>query len=357
MTAAATTHANDAFSGLVGQQRAIAELRAALASPGHAYLFVGPAGVGKHLAARVFAGELLALGLDDAAAERSRRLAREGHHPDLTIVERTGATVVAAQAEEIVRTASLSPVEGDRKVLLLPDFHLVEAAAAPKLLKTIEEPPAGTHFVILAEDISPDLITIASRCNRIDFSALSEAEVTEALLASGVDLSAAERAAQSARGNLERARLLATDPNIENRRQAWRGVPGTLDGTGSQAAALVDELLELITDAQLPLGERHDKELVALAEREEEMGTRGSGRKDLETRQKREARRHRTDELRFGLAELAAVYRDRLGAGDHRSANALHALDAITEAERALIRNPNETLMLQALLIRLGRLL
>jgi len=345
------------WADVIGQDQSLAELKAGTENPVHAYLLVGPAGVGKRAAARAFGAALLSEGLDEADAARCIGLAKAGLHPDLTEIDRTGSTVVAAQAEEIVRLASLSPVEGNRKVILASDFHLVEAAAAPKLLKTIEEPPPGTFFLILAEDVPPDLVTIASRCVRIDFGALPVDVIADMLVAEGVGEQTANEAAASARGSLERARLLATDPQVSNRRQAWRDVPGSLDGTGARAAALVDELLAMIDDAQLPLTEAHDRDLADLTAQEEERGARGSGRKDIEARHKREARRHRNDELRFGLGELAGSYRAMMVQGDPRQvARGVGALDVIVATQRALIRNPNETLLLQSLFLKLSRL-
>ena len=103
---------------------------------------------------------------------RHRRLAVAEQHPDLHVVERTGAAIPIEAAREIVRRASLSPAEGDRKVMVLDEFHLVSPAAAATLLKTIEEPPPGTYFVVLADEVTPDLVTIASRCVRVDFPPL-----------------------------------------------------------------------------------------------------------------------------------------------------------------------------------------
>src|SRR5205085_2062514 len=86
---------------------------------------------------------------------------------------------------EITRLAVRSPVQSARKVLVLVDFHLV-AEAGPALLKTIEEPPASTVFVILAEHVPSELVTIASRCCRVDFGPLAPERVAAALEAEGV---------------------------------------------------------------------------------------------------------------------------------------------------------------------------
>ncbi|HMK10411.1 MAG TPA: hypothetical protein VK461_02385, partial [Acidimicrobiales bacterium] len=284
---------------------------------------------------------------DDSAARR----ALAGTHPDLIVVEREGASISAKQADDIVRAASLSPLEGDRKVLVLDEFHLMTAAVAPKLLKTIEEPPPATIFVVLADDVPPELVTIASRCVRVDFGPVPVDLVEATLAAEGVAAAAARLAASAAGGDLDRARLLATDPGLATRRQAWHDIPHRLDGHGATVAAIVDELLRLIDDAAEPLVARQKEEADRLKERIEQSGERGSGRKELEDRHKREQRRHRTDELRFGLSTLAGSYRDRLVAGGGRAD--ARAVDLIQNLLEELIRNPNETLQLQALLLQL----
>jgi DNA polymerase-3 subunit delta' len=94
----------------------------------------------------------------------------------------------------------------------------------------------------------------------------------------------------------------------------------------------------------------HERETEDLAEQEEAYGTRGSGRRQQDERHRREVRRFRDDELRFGLATLARRYRD-LAVGGRSSA--MDATSAITEVGGELVRNPNEALLLQALFLRL----
>jgi DNA polymerase-3 subunit delta' len=242
-------------------------------------------------------------------------------------------------------------VEGQRKVLILDEFHLMTAAVAPKLLKTIEEPPPSTVFVVLADDVPPELVTIASRCVRIDFGPVPEALIESTLEAEGAEPSDARLAAAAAGGDLDRARLLVADSGLAARRAAWHEIPRRLDGNGATVFTIVSELLALIEQAAEPLTERQALEEVALETRIKEMGERGSGRKELEDRHKRELRRHRTDEIRFGLATLAGAYRDRLVAGGGRE-DAL-AVARIHELLDDWLRNPNETLQLQALLLQL----
>jgi DNA polymerase-3 subunit delta' len=209
-------------------------------------------------------------------------------------------------------------------------------------------------FVLTAEDVPPEIITIASRCVRIDLDPLPATLVAERLVAEGVDEATAADAARAAGGDLGRARLLATDPRLALRRQAWWSVPDALDDTGATVARLVAELRAHVDDAQAALDARHDRELSELDERAARFGERGSGRGDLVARQKREVRRHRTDEVRFGLATLAARYRDEAAIGE-RPAECVTAVDAIQDAAEALLHNPNEALLLQALFLRLPR--
>jgi DNA polymerase-3 subunit delta' len=271
-------------------------------------------------------------------------------------IVRVGASISAEQAEEIVRGAALSPVEGDRKVMVLHEFHLVAPPAAARLLKTIEEPPARTLFVVLADQQTPELVTIASRCVRVPFRPLDEATIRDALMGEGVTADEATTAARAAAGDLDRARILAADPNLRRRREAFASVPTRLDGTGARVLDLVDELLGLIEDAAQPLKDRQQAEAEALDERAKIFGERGSGRRSLEERHTRELRRHRADELRYGLAAIAGVYRDALVAGHARPEQMADASRRVHRAIEAVERNPNEPLLLQALLLDLPAL-
>jgi len=346
-------HDTELWSEIVGQPAGVQQLRAASASPVHAYLIVGPEGSGKRAAARAFAGDLLAAGLDGEAAERARRLAGAEAHPAMMVVERDGASIAVAQADEIVRQASLAPAEGAVQVVVLVDFHLV-GTAAPKLLKSIEEPPPTTVFVVLAEEVTPALVTIASRCVTVEFAAVAESVLAERLLADGVDAEHARVAASGAGGSLSRARLLARDPAAAARRAAWYDAADRLDGTGATACVVADELMESIEGVLAPLGVLQAEELARFTEGFERAGIepRKSDLKRLEDRHKREQRRVRVDELRSGLATLLSSYRDRLaGGGSHE--DFLSAADAVQVLCDGLAFNPNEGLQLRSVLVQL----
>ena len=341
--------ARSVFDTVIGQRDTIELLRSAAGAPTHAYLFLGPAGATKHEAARAFAAVLIG-GTEDADG-RDSRLALASEHPDIREVERVGASISAEQAREIVRLAALAPVESSRKVLILHEFHLVRPEAAAVLLKTLEEPPPSTTFVILAEFITSELITIASRCTRVEFHAIDAQQIADQLVMEGVDPDSALEAAEASGGNLVRARVLASDPDLALRRRAFATAPSILDGTGATVMRLSDELLGLAESATAPLTARHAEEVAAVNARIAQFGERGSGAKALEERHKRETRRYRIDALRDGLAQMTATYRDAMLAGTMaRPAAAAEAVTRLHEAIAALDRNPNEALLMQALL-------
>lgn len=349
---------NDPWAAVVGQPDAARRLALASDQPVHAYMFVGPRGAGKRQAAGVFGGEVLAAA-DPEGADRHRRLAAGLIHPDIVIFApsgnalRLGSSTDPGEIPAIIKEASRSPTEGTRKIVVVDQFQTAEAAASSALLKLVEEPPDSTIFVLLATDVPPHQITIESRCTRVDFAALSAADIAAVLV--DEELADAERAevvAAAANGDLSRARVLVLDDRLAARRDAWWSVPDRLDGTGAAAAAMVEELRMMIDDAATARVARHREELVVLEEREERLGARGSGRREMETRHKRELRQYRTDEVRFGLATLARRYRETIASGDPRQ-GPLDAVDRIRDTAEALIRNPTETLLLQALFVRL----
>jgi DNA polymerase III subunit delta' len=346
------------WTSVVGQSAAVDLLRSAAQQPIHAYLFVGPAGSGRRQAARAFGASLLCPNGGCGDCNICVRAVAE-IHPDLLVVEREGASISVDQAREIIRLATRSPVEGARKVLVLTDFHLV-TNAGPTLLKIIEEPPPSTVFVVLAEQVTNELVTIASRCVQVVFAPVSGALVISTLIDEGVDPEAAERAARAAGGRLDRARLLANDPQLATRFSFWQTIPKRLDGTGAAVSVIASEAIGLVDGAAVgPLEAQQAAETKALEERIELTGGRGSAglKKELVDRHKRELKRLRDDELRFGFTALQHAFHERatdasLGHGDVRFA--IGAVQRIAEANEQLIRNPNVALLLQALLLDLS---
>jgi DNA polymerase-3 subunit delta' len=351
-----STHA-PVLDRVIGQPGAVALLRGSVPRPVHAYLFLGPPGTGRLDAAVAFAAALICpdggCGVCIACTEVLAR-----RHPDLAVIEREGASISVSQAHEVARTALRTPRSGAYQVLVLVDFHLV-GSAAPALLKTIEEPPDTTVIIVIAESIPRPFVTIASRCLQVAFDPLSDSAIVEVLLGEGVDPATASSVAGASTGRLDRARLLAVDEGFAARLERWRTVPGRLDGTGARVVELVDELRAAADEPVEVVRVLQAAELAQLAAVAEQRGDRGiPGRQAIDDRHKREQRRVRTDELRAGMATLAATYRERLlgpEVSSQRLAGTLGALETINDASSRLGRNVNEPMLLQWLLLRLDR--
>jgi len=363
IAAPARTAAAELFGDVVGQEAAVAALRAAAGAPVHAYLLRGAPGNGAMSAARAFAAALLCPD-GGCGGCRTCRSALAGSHPDLHIVTRSGATLSVDDVHRAVQVAQRRPLEAARQVVILTDVHL-GARAAPALLKTLEEPPGSTVFVLLADELPPELATVASRCVQVPFPPVARDVLVRWLVGRGVTSDVATVVADSSGGNLERARVMIEDPEVAVRAALWSSVPERLNGTGVVAAELVRSLLASAERAVEPLRADHAREIERLTEEAAAYGEKAlPGRKEITERHQREERRWRTDALRAGLGALARAYRDQMaieaagtgaGAGVHAKA-AAEAVRLITEAARALPRNPQETVLLQSLLVRLGSL-
>jgi DNA polymerase-3 subunit delta' len=347
---------------LVGQPRAIEALQRAIARPVHAYLLVGPTGSGIEDAARCLAVGLIG-GEGD---ERAEQLVFRRMHPDVVEVEPEGTFFLARQADDVIEEASRAPVEGTRKVIILREIERMNETSSNRLLKTFEEPPGETVFVLTTSMPDEVLPTIRSRCQRIDFEPVVAAELEAVLRSEGVDAEQATLAAELSGGQLARARALAGP--MARVRRAFAAVPAIGDGTGSTAARLGDELDAEITAAIATVTERHGEEL---AEFEAEMERYGYQpreaqrlRRRIEERQKREAVRARRELLFEGITAIESTYRDALAGGEIRLNTdmapivvspraAADALDACREAREAFLVHEKGVVRLQYLLMSL----
>jgi DNA polymerase-3 subunit delta' len=345
---------------VVGQDRAVAMLQRAATRPVHAYLLVGPRGSGIETAARCFAALLIGADGDD-------RVLR-GRHPD--VVEfRPVATMYSVERD--VRAAILpavhaSPVETERKCVVLLEADRLNPESGNALLKSIEEPPPRTTIILVAESAAEVLETIRSRCQWIDFGALGTDVLLAELERRGVDATESELVARLAGGRLDRA--VALSGPLRDLRAAFADVPSRVDGTGATALALSEGLGEVIKDTLTGLEGAQQEELDELEEeierREYAPRTAQAMRKRVTDRQKREARRARIDALLEGITAIESVYRDAL-AGDVPAVNAdrpalavdpvaaVRALDACREARASFEFNPNEVLLLERLVLHL----
>src|SRR5918994_2826822 len=193
-----------------GQEGAIAFLRGAVARPHHAYVFAGPEGSGKSLAARAFAAALLCRRGGCGDCPRCPP-ARQDHHPNEFVVEPEGRDIhVDTIRTEVWQPAYRTAPEPGRKVFVIREADRLSPPAADTLLKVLEEPPADAVLLLLSARAHELPETVQSRCHVIAFTALPEAFVVDELVRGGADEVRARLAARLAGGNVGRARRLAT---------------------------------------------------------------------------------------------------------------------------------------------------
>jgi DNA polymerase-3 subunit delta' len=345
------------FDDLVGQDAVVAELRTAAAAAAavlrgepatgmtHAWLFTGPPGSGRSVAARAFAAALLCA--DGGCGQcASCHQVRAGTHADLLLVRPDGLSYGVRQTRSLVLRAAAAPSGGRWQVVLFEDADRATEQAANALLKAIEEPAPRTVWLLCAPSAEELVTTIRSRCRLVVLRTPPAEAIAGVLTREGVDPARALAAAHAAQGHIGRARRLATDPLAAQWRDEVLAVPPRLTGIGpafsaaaglvkaaeAEAAAISAELDEPERDAlRRAFGEGSTGKGVAKAVR----GAAGA-LKDLDDRQKSRATRLKRDALDRALLDLAAFYRDvlavQVGAGvDLVSAG--HEADVRRQAE------------------------
>lgn len=266
---------SDLFSDVIGHQGVIELLSSELNRPAQAYLFVGPQSVGKEAVALRFAAGLLG-GRED---ERARRLALMRAHPDLRVLEPEGAVSLGVdQAREVVSRASLTPVEADRTVFLLPDAGAMTDQAANALLKTLEEPSARVAFLLVAESEDDFPPTVASRCRSVHMGRVPLPEVVDALMARGLSEAEAEAVAVVSGGRPGLALALMSRPEVARFREMWLAIPGQVTphpGDGQRLAmGVLGQLAPLVEES---VSEDLPKDKAQRARRRAEMSLLVSG--------------------------------------------------------------------------------
>jgi DNA polymerase III subunit delta' len=311
------------FGELAGQERVIAQLTNAVAGAmTHAWLFTGPPGSGRSVAARAFAAALLC-GNGGCGHCPSCRQVRAGTHADLLFVRPEGLSYGVKQTRDLVLKAAGAPSGGRWLVVLFEDADRCTEQAANALLKAIEEPAPRTVWLLCAPSAEDLVTTIRSRCRVMTLRVPPSDAVAKVLIErDGIDPAAALAAARAAQGHIGRARRLATDAEAAKRRAAVLRVPVQATSLGP-ALAVAASLVKTAEDEAKAMTEQldepeRDKLRQAFGEGSTGKGVAKAMRgmagamKDLEDRQKSRATRVKRDTLDGALLDLAAFYRDVL---------------------------------------------
>jgi DNA polymerase-3 subunit delta' len=205
------------FSGIIGHERPLYILKKALTSGrlAHAYLFVGPDGVGKATTARRFVKVLQCRGADGRACDACEACLKvaHGNHPDVVAIEAQGAQIRIDQIRAVQRQLIHRPLEGRWRTIVIDGAHDLTAQAANALLKTLEEPPADNILILIARSTSALLPTVVSRCQVLFFSPLTVQEISRFLQQrQGWSELEADRVAIRAQGSIRAALAMEEKP-------------------------------------------------------------------------------------------------------------------------------------------------
>jgi DNA polymerase-3 subunit delta' len=394
----------DVFSDLVGQDEAVHVLKRAAVSAArivaghatgngamtHAWIFTGPPGSGRSVAARAFAAAL-ECERDGAGCGECHgcHTVLGGTHADVRFVVPEGLSIGVGEMRALVLRAGSAPSGGRWQSVVIEDADRLTEQAGNALLKAIEEPPPRTVFLLCTPSTHPDdiSVTIRSRCRVVPLRQPPAEAVAEVLVRrDGIAPDVAAWAASAAQGHVGRAKRLANDPEARGRRDAVLAVPRRLTGVGAcfDAASALIEAAE--AESAATAVENDSTERAAL---EQALGAGGTGRgaagamrgaagqlKDLERRQRSRATRSQRDALDRALVDLAGFYRDVLvtrlrapvpvvhtdtaplsaaAAEKWTAESALRRLEAVLACREAIELNVKPRIAVEAMMLSLWR--
>ena len=381
---------------LIGQAGAVEQLRAAAtagrralagderAKVAHSWLFTGPPGSGRSVAARCLAAALQCTGAEPGCGECSGcRSVLAGSHPDVNELTTEAMTYKVEEVRGWLEVAYSRPSLGRWRVLIVEDADRMTPQTSNVILKSLEEPPAQTLWLLCAPSPDDLLITVRSRCRQLRLTTPPVDSLTKLLMQeAGVSQDHAHLAAQISQSHVGYARALARDPQLRQA-QVEALMTALRPQSVGEAVVAAQQLLDLAKKNSVNrLEERNAEELATF---KQNLGLQPGERvprpvqaqiRQLEEDQKRRAKRSLADELDRILVDLLGFFRDvtvvQLGspvppinpdlmdqvswwAERVDARGVVDRTEAINLARERLQTNVATTLMLEALLISLVR--
>ncbi|WP_296630580.1 DNA polymerase III subunit delta' [Rhodoluna sp.] len=374
------------WNDLLGQPEAVGQLEVAVRHRDqgvhHAWLVTGPPGSGRSNLAHAFAAALLCP-TGGCGECKSCILAKAGSHPDISVLSTEKVQISIEEVRQLVANSQFGGSMGKFRIMIIEDADRMQERSSNVLLKALEEPPAGTIWLLCAPSEADMLPTIRSRVRRVGLKVPAIEEVARILIErDGIESKLAHQVAAESQSHIGMARRLATSSEARSRRRET--LMAALNITGVTSAVMTAERwLEIAKkDAEALTAERDDEEKTALMH---SLGLKPgdnipanlkSDLKALEEGQKRRATRSVRDGLDRILVDLMSLLRDvltlQIGAGvalvneDLRAgitemangstaAQTIHRIEAVSTARHRVDSNVRDLMALEALAVQLRR--
>ena len=384
------------FDSLIGQEEAVAQLSRAAkdaklivqGQPSetnamtHAWLITGPPGSGRSTSALAFAAALVcAQGGCGECVDCKNAIA--GTHVDIEHIVPEGLIYSVEDTRALIERAALAPSRSHWHVIVIEDVDRFRAEAASTLLKSLEEPPPGTVWLLCAPTSDDVFETIRSRCRQVVLATPSLTSIAQQLTERyGIDPKMAKFAARAAQGHIGRARALATDESARERRNEILDMPTRVHSVVScfEMASSIVVNANADTDSIVQPLDLQDEQNIRTAFGDGVEGMKGVERqiksavKALEKRAKDRRRRVLSDQYDRVLLDLTGFYRDVLVvqsgadvelineeikakvekvANMSTSAQTLKRIDVIRETRDNLLANVNPVSAFESMLVTL----
>ena len=223
----------------LGTESELSSTRSAPSSMSQAWLFTGPPGSGRSVAARAFAAALQCTGPVPGCGQCQGCLSTmAGTHPDVEIMATSGVTITVEQTRSMVGRSYVSPSVGSWRIIIVEDADRMAERTTNVLLKAIEEPPGSTVWMLCTPSPDDVMTTIRSRCRNVSLVVPSASDVAELLVRrDGVAPETALVAAKAAQSHIGMARALATNPEVAGQRAKTLREALSIRGAGDAVLA------------------------------------------------------------------------------------------------------------------------
>ena len=373
------------FRDVVSQPEAVEQLLGSIGQGKdvhHAWLFTGPPGSGRSQLALAFAASLLCAD-GGCGTCNSCQMIQSRNHPDVQVLNTERVLISIDEVTEFIEKSIQMPAIGKYRIMVIEDADRMSERTSNLLLKSLEEPPKGTIWMICAPSEADLLPTIRSRVRRVQLKVPTVEAVAQLLVEKyGIGLQLAQQSAAQAQSHVGMARRLASNAGARDRRsQALKAVLSITDIPSAMAVS--DSLAKLAeSDGAQLTAEQDEAERKALflamgvsEESKLNPSSRAQLRK-LEEAQKRRATRSKRDGLDRILIDLMGLYRDvltvQLGAGEplinvdlvqeitklaneSTQAQSIHNIEEIEKVRNRMERNVRDIYLLDSLAVTFRR--